>query len=154
MEKSNIWDRTLSSNEVIKKEFSISNSYIKIGLIFWLIFGGILLLGGIGIFIIPIVLFYYLFYLKQANHYAFTNKRVLIIKGWLSTKLTSIDYDKITDITVLEPFLDRLIYKTGSLAINTAGTSLHEVVLQHIEDPYKIKQELDEIRDRGNKNKK
>lgn len=111
MEKSNIWDRTLSSNEVIKKEFSISNSYIKIGLIFWLIFGGILLLGGIGIFIIPIVLFYYLFYLKRANHYAFTNKRVLIIKGWLSTKLTSIDYDKITDITVLEPFLDRLIYK-------------------------------------------
>ncbi len=151
MEKSNIWDRVLSSNEMIKKEFSIGNSYIKMGLIFWLIFGVILLLGGIGIFVIPIVLFYYLFYLKRANHYAFTNKRVLIIKGWLSTKLTSIDYDKITDITVLEPFLDRLIYKTGSLAINTAGTALHEVILQHIEDPYKIKQELDKIRERGNK---
>lgn len=148
MDESNIWKRVLSSNEVIKREFSIGKNYIIINLIFWLIFGGILLRGEIGVFVIFLTLFYYLFYLKQANHYAFTNKRVLIIKGWLSTKLTSIDYDKITDITVLEPFLDRLIYKTGSLAINTAGTALHEVVLKHIEDPYKIKQELDEIRDK------
>jgi hypothetical protein len=51
-----------------------------------------------------------------------------------------------TDITVREPFLDRLITKTGHLIINTAGTGFQEVILIHIERPYEIKKKLDEIR--------
>lgn len=67
-------------------------------------------------------------------------------KGWLSTHLISIDYDKITDIRISEPILDRLITKTGNLVIETAGTGLHGVVLIHLEKPYEIKKKLDEIR--------
>jgi len=51
------------------------------------------------------------------------------------------------DVRVLEGFLDRLFYKTGTLVINTAGTSTHEVILKHIETPYEVKKKLDGIRE-------
>jgi uncharacterized membrane protein YdbT with pleckstrin-like domain len=71
---------------------------------------------------------------------------VLIHKGWLSTRLVSVDYDKITDIEVVQPFLEKLIFKTGGLAINTAGTGGREIVLNHIENPFEIKKKLEDIK--------
>lgn len=99
-----------------------------------------------GIFFILVILFYFGFYLKVANAYAFTGDRVLIHKGWLSTKLISTEYQKITDVTVDEPFISRIIFKTGSITVNTAGTSAREIVLKNIEHPYQVKKKLDELR--------
>ena len=92
-------------------------------------------------------MFYYLFYIKVANAYAFTNKRILIHQGWLSTKLTSIDYYQITDTYVLEPFLARVFTKSGHLVVNTAGTSLFEVYLRYVDSPYEVKKKLDLLKD-------
>ena len=132
-----IWNKTLSSDEKVEYEFSIGGRYIKFGLIIWGIISlPFLFAAGFGILIFLIALFYYGFYLKVANAYAFTNKRVLIHRGWLSTNTTSIDYSKITDVHIQEPFFDRIITHTGHIAINTAGTTLHEVILKHIESPY------------------
>lgn len=149
MTDKNIWAKILSPNEEIKYEFSIGDRYLKIGLIAGCMLGVILLflVSWFGIVFILIIGFYYGWYLKKANKYAFTNKRVLIHRGWLSTKLISVDYGKITDIEVQEPFLDKWLYETGSLSINTAGTTLKEVVLKYIENPYEIKKKLDELRD-------
>ena len=145
----NIWVKFLNPAEEIKYEFTLGKEYLKVGLISGCIVGFLFLflffLFGISIILISV--FYYGWYLKNANKYAFTDKRVLIYKGWLSTKLTSIDYDKITDIEVREPFLDKQAYKTGILSINTAGTTLREVVLRYIENPYEVKKKLDELRD-------
>lgn len=148
MADENIWTKVLSPNEEIKYEFSIGNGYLRFGLVAGCVLGVILLflVSWLGIILILTFGFYYGWYLKEANKYAFTNKRVLIHKGWLDTKLISIDYDKITDIEVEEPFLDRVFFKTGSLSVNTAGTTLKEVALSHIESPYEIKKKLDELR--------
>jgi len=106
----------------------------------------LLLAMGLGIITFLIAYFYYNFYLRRANIYAFTNKRVLIHKGWLSTSLKSIDYDKITDLSVDQGFFERTFYKTGSITINTAGTGLPEVILRHIDQPYEIKKQLEKIK--------
>ncbi len=140
------WQKVLSKDEIIKEEFSISNRYINIWGGFWTIVLGIFTLALLGLgAIFPA--FYYFFYLKKANIYAFTNKRVLIHRGWLSTNLTSIDYNKITDVFVSESFFQRLLTKSGTIAINTAGSGGEEVVLYNVANPYKLKKLLDELKD-------
>ena len=79
----------------------------------------------------------------MANAYALTDRRMLVHKGWLSTSTISIEYKNITDITVDEPFLERLITKTGSLSVNTAGSGIKEVVLRHITTPYEVRKKID-----------
>ena len=134
-----VWRKILGENEEVKYEFTIGNRYRK----FWMIISILLSFIFIGI---P-MLFYYGFYLKVANKYAFTNKRVLIHKGWLSTNLTSIDYNKITDVKLSEPILEKIFYNAGHLSINTAGSSNHEIVLRHVEEPYELKKKLDNYKD-------
>lgn len=152
---SKIWEKTLGEGEKVEYEFSIGGRYRVFMILFWLVLSLPLLLVlsfleffifGLGIITFFTALFYYGFYVKKANAYAFTNKRMLIHKGWLSTSLISIDYQKITDTFVSEPFFDKLFTHTGSLTVNTAGTSGPEVVLKHIETPYEVKKKLDQIK--------
>lgn len=149
MKYEKIWQKTLSSDEKVEYEFSVGDRYIKFGLIIWGIISLPLLFAmGFGIFIFLVALFYYAFYLKAANAYAFTNKRVLIHRGWLSTHMISVDYSKITDIHIREPFFDRIITHTGNIAIITAGTTVDQIVLQHINAPYEVKKKLDALKDK------
>lgn len=142
-----IWKKTLSNDEHVEYEFTVGSGYIKANLIFWGITSlALLFVVGLGIFTFLFALFYYKFYVKRANAYAFTNKKVLVHRGWLSSHLISVDYSKITDVLVKESFWDKLITHTGLLALNTAGTSMHEVVLKHIDSPYEVKRKLDSLR--------
>jgi uncharacterized membrane protein YdbT with pleckstrin-like domain len=145
-QNNSVWQKILSKDEIVKEEFSISQKYINIWGTFWTIIMGLftIILLGAGA-LIPA--FYYFFYLKKANVYAFTNKRILIHRGWLSTNLTSIDYAKITDVFVSEGILQKLITKSGTLKINTAGSGGEEVVLNNVANPYKLKKLLDELKD-------
>jgi uncharacterized membrane protein YdbT with pleckstrin-like domain len=147
MQYEKIWEKTLSKDEKVRYEFSVGDKYIKLGIVTTCLYGiPLLFLFGIGVIPLAIGLFFYGYYAKRANAYAFTDKRVLIHRGLLSTNTISVDYDKITDVTVSEPFLDKLFTKTGHLAINTAGTSQNEIVLRHIATPYEVKKKLDEMR--------
>lgn len=153
MQYEKIWKKVLNPDEKVEYEFSIGNRYKMFYLILCCIIGVILLFSSsyfIGIIIIGAAIFHFVFYLKWANAYAFTNKRIVIYRGWLSTELTSIDYDKITDVIVEEPIVDKLITSTGHLIINTAGAGFSELKqnqkLEHIENPYETKKKLDEIR--------
>jgi len=154
-----IWNKILSSDEKAEYEFSIGSRYIKFNLIIWGIISlPFLFIAGFGIIIFLIALFYYGFYLKAANAYAFTNKRVLIHKGWLSTRTTSIDYSKIIETHIEESFLDRVITHTGHMLISTIGTTSdrtsstrttsHGIILKHIESPYEVKKKLDILKDK------
>jgi uncharacterized membrane protein YdbT with pleckstrin-like domain len=144
-----IWEKTLNSGEKVEFEFSVGDRYRKFGLILWgLLSIPLIFVAGLGIFVFLIALFYYGYYLKVANAYAFTNKRVLIHRGWLSTHTISVDYIKITDVHVTEPFLEKLIMHTGAIAINTAGTTTDQIALQHIQAPYEIKKRLNALKDR------
>lgn len=151
MKYEKIWNKVLSPNETVEYEFSIGQKYINFSLIFsgiliFLIFSWISITLAIILFLGA--LFYYDFYLKAANAYALTNKRVLIHRGWLSTHMTSVDYQKITDIKVREHFLDRIITQTGHIAINTAGANLTEIVIVHIDSPYEVKKKIDMLKDK------
>jgi len=142
-----IWAKVLSSDEETKYEFGISGNYIRFVLIIWgIISVPFLPAMGLGIIIFLIAYFYYAFYLRASNAYAFTNKRVLIHNGWLATSLKSIDYSKITDMKIDEGFFERIFYKTGSITINTAGTGVAEVILRHIDRPYEVKKQLEKIK--------
>ncbi len=149
MQYQKIWDKILNSNEDVKYEFSVGERYLAIRLTSWIVFSIILLsiwwkLLPVSIFIIifAIIGFYYT---KNSNAYAFTNKRILIHKGWLSTIATSINYDKITEVSVVEPFFARVISGTGELIIHT-GNVVDGVGLEHLENPYEIKKKLDVLR--------
>ena len=138
-----IWKKVLRPKETIIEEFSLGRRYI---FIIQLLIG---LWGLLFIFFFPyMTMFALLFafltgwYLKESNAYAFSNKRVLIHRGWLSTRMTSVDYDKITDVVIISPFLNRIFLDTGHLLINTAGTPFHEVKLRNVENPYRLKRKL------------
>jgi len=144
-----IWQKTLSNNEEVNYEFSLGKRY-RIGM--FIFFGIIAVIitvfkAAIGIPALLLVAAYYLWYLKVSNAYALTNKRVLIHKGWLSTKMISVDHDKITNVTVDEPFVSKVFFNTGSLVIDTAGTGGKEIVLKNIEHPYEVKRKLDDLRE-------
>jgi uncharacterized membrane protein YdbT with pleckstrin-like domain len=143
-----IWNKIISPGEEVKFEFSLGKRYICLAKVFFCGLG-IPLLFFYGLGVIPIFFgFFWAWYLGRSNNYAFTNRRILVLKGWLSTNLTSIDYDKITDVRVEQSFFDKAIFKTGNLIINTAGTPFPEIILTFIENPYEIKQKLDEIREK------
>lgn len=148
MKYEKIWQKTLGQNEEVKYEFSVAQQYRRFGLIVFGVIGVMLFFLSFmfAFYYYLIIYLYFEQYLKNANAYAFTNKRVLIHRGWLSTKTISVDYDKITDVTIVEPLLDKLFSKSGSLAINTAGSLGQEIVLHHIESPYEVKKKLDQLR--------
>ncbi len=143
------WQKILNPDEKVEHEFSISDRYRMILLIGSGIISVILIIVPphiVGIFALLLVIFYYGFYIKVANAYAFTNKRIIVHRGWLATEVTSIDYEKITDVSVNQPFLDKFITYTGDLIINTAGAPFPEVILKHISRPYELKKKLDKLR--------
>jgi uncharacterized membrane protein YdbT with pleckstrin-like domain len=148
MEYEHIWKKALRDDETVQYEFSLSKKYRNFYLVLFSIIGLFFMLGSFptGVIILLLVFFYFGFYLRVSNAYALTDKRVLIHRGWLSTNATSIEYQHITDVTVQEPFLERIITKSGDLSINTAGTSAKEVVLKHIATPYEVRKKIDEIR--------
>jgi membrane protein YdbS with pleckstrin-like domain len=71
---------------------------------------------------------------------------VVVHKGWLSSNTTTIDYDKIVEVSVNEPFTERQAYGSGNIKIKTAGSIVHDVTLAHINAPYEIKKKLDQLR--------
>lgn len=154
MHYANVWNKVLNPSEEVKFEFSVGNKYRKFGLILSLVLFGIIFLSGlisqsgfitsIGLIFIALSFFRF-WYKKVSNAYAFTDKRVLIHHGWLSTKAQSVDYSKITEVSISEPFLSRIITKSGDMSIHT-GNITDALVLQNIEAPYEIKKKLDALR--------
>jgi len=143
-----IWKKILSEGEKVEYEFSVGDKYIKFGLLAWaIICTPLLFLWGLGIIVFIVVFLSYM-YIKFANAYALTNKRVLIHKGLLSTKTISVDYRKITDVVIVEPFMDKIITHTGHIVIDTAGTNDIEIMLKHIQEPYEVKKKLDSLKDK------
>jgi membrane protein YdbS with pleckstrin-like domain len=97
--------------------------------------------------IIPLILFYYLFYLKVSNEFVFTTDRILIKKGWIGTKTISAKFSRITDINVSQSLIERIL-KTGTISINTAGSEGYEVVLKHVASPYNLKKDLHNLKEK------
>ena len=141
------WSKILSGDESLQKEFSISSRYRNIVLSLSAAASLLILFFNIfaAIFVFLLGLLYW-FYLKKAKHYGFTSKRIILVDSFLGENITSIDYTQITDIEIVQSFLDQAA-GWGTLTINTAGTHVPEVNLAFIDNPQGIKQALDQIRD-------
>lgn len=144
-----IWQKIITPGEKIEYQFSIGNRYLFFYWLLWLFIS----MGSIMVYQsppVPLLLFlgatfFYGFYFRIANAYAFTDHRVLVHRGWLSTNLVSIEYSKITNITVEEPFFTKIFTGTGSLTISTAGSIDGGVQLKHVAKPYQLKKILDNL---------
>ena len=143
-EYQHIWKKVLSQGEEVKHEFSIAKTYRYLGIVVSFLIGVLVGLKVIwlGALIFLFGLFHFGWFLKKANAFAFTSKRVVVHRGLFGTETTTVDYDKITDVKVREPFLEKVFLKSGSLIINTAGTPKPEIVLKHVPEPYELKKKL------------
>ena len=157
--KQQIWQEILSSGEVIKKEFTVGEKYRKqMSVLYGVMLSPFLIWsivrfvnGGVisGIILLLIYLFpiwRLRFYAPRANIYALTNKRVIVRRGWLSSKTQTVDYKNITDLAVTQGYLEKNWYNTGSILINTAGHVTNQTGLKLIENPHGIKREIEELK--------
>ncbi len=150
LEHPDIWNKVLSEDEKIVHEFGVSDNYMMLGMAISIIIGLLAMWffgrTWISLIIFGSIFFYFAFYLKAARAYALTNKRVVIHTGWLSHKTTSLDYEKITDITVEQGFLERKLLKIGGISVHTADVGQKDKKMDHIDDPYELKKRLDVLR--------
>lgn len=94
---------------------------------------------------------------KQSFLYILTNHRCLIVSGIFNRKIITAPLDRITHITVMQSFPQRLIFNTGHLLIITAGFDQKEIVIENVENPVKFKvliEELSRKSERGDEIKK
>ncbi len=157
-----IEQQLLAPNEEIRYQFGIGMFYAQMTIAPFIVFGILCLisagfitdpplisivLGLLGIFLIIMGLLFGHYY-NTAFKYIFTNRRIIIHNGWLSTKTASLDYDKITDIRVIQDYWEKIFYQTGTLTIDTAGGPDNDeaIILKNINSPYQVKQILDTLR--------
>lgn len=125
------YQRFLAPGEKVVKVFDYATSQF-----IWDIVWGVLL---IPVFLIGLILITVSLYRKFTLKYLVTDKRVIVKKGLIGQSTISADYSKITDVTVQQGILGRLILHTGTIVLNTAGTDLGEVILEWIQDPFEAK---------------
>lgn len=78
-------------------------------------------------------------YKKLTLKYLVTDKRVVLKEGLIGQSTVSADYSKVTDVTVKQGILGRLLLHTGTIIVNTAGTDVAEVELKWVQDPFEAK---------------
>ncbi|MBI4022556.1 PH domain-containing protein [Candidatus Berkelbacteria bacterium] len=89
-----------------------------------------LVLGLLGLYLVLLGI-----YFQLAYHYYFTDQRVMQAIGLFSMSSVSSEYKMITDLTVRQDVINRLILNTGTLGVNTAGGPTEEIQLTNIDDP-------------------
>ncbi len=123
---STLWKKHLQLGEELVLEFGVGVRYLRLMLIS-------------GILTLPIIFGFFIlgryFYLKYGRKYLFTNRRMLSMEGWFTTDLISIDYNQVTDLKVRENFVDKFFTSTGTIIINTAGSTKDEVTITNVSDP-------------------
>lgn len=75
-----------------------------------------------------------------------TDRGVVLRKGWLSRRRVEATYAKVTDVSVNQDILARLL-KYGTITVNTAGSNEAPVVFAGVADPYAVKAVIDDARD-------
>jgi len=164
MNNQKLWRKILGQNEQVIYEFTISWVYRGLSLAIWLVLSlAIILATGLYFSLIDLVIasviiifwligwFYFIFYLPRANAFCLTNRRIVVHRGWLSSRAISVNYSQITDVSVEQNVWQKLITNDGVISINTAGTDSQEVFLSNINNPYLLKQRLENLSDQLSK---
>ncbi len=131
MDTENQYKKFLAPGEKVIKVFGYAKSQF-----IWDIIWGVLL---IPVFLIGFVLIALSLYRKITLKYLITDKRVIFKKGLIGQSTVSADYSRITDVTVEQGILGRILLHTGTIHLNTAGGDVKELELKWIQNPFETK---------------
>ncbi len=73
------------------------------------------------------------------------SRGVVVTSGWLTRRRVETTYEKVTDVTVYQGLLGRVL-DFGSITINTAGSNAAPVVFQGVHGPENVKEIIDAAR--------
>lgn len=150
MERDGHWQRFLLPEERLVHTFGISRTYLTMfffvpaaGVLAFGIalsaigelVGSLFLLAGVGMLLPAFFMWFFV-------HYAITDRRVMSREGILSKHSVSVDLATITDLVIREPFLERLLTRSGTIGVNTAGSPRVELLFRHVANPFDRKQDL------------
>lgn len=141
----------LSSDEYVVKKFTVSLRYRILMFLLQSSFLILIILATIGmdknitiaatVFSALFLIFYifiYFIYIPISILYIITNEKIVIKEGFFDNDAKSIEFERVTDTHSYQSFLDRLIFKSGFLEINTAGSDSFEQKLENIHNPNEI----------------
>ncbi|HLE06030.1 MAG TPA: PH domain-containing protein [Candidatus Nanoarchaeia archaeon] len=111
----------------------------------WKHYLGVYIIGAIlSVFIIGIIIIIIAELYRRANKYIVTNERVIHEFTFLSRKIIEAKFASITDITMNQDLISRML-NVGSVHINTAGTTFHEISFIGVERPQLVEDEIETI---------
>ena len=61
-------------------------------------------------------------------------------EGIIARTVHFADASEITDVQILQTAMQRIIWKTGNLKINTEGSEGYEIVVKNVSNPFQKKQ--------------
>lgn len=135
------WKAELSEGEELVLGFGYAQQEIILATIVFSLLAALSLFILIGFILLPVAILFTPYYFSRTPKYALTNKRIICIEGLLNKTKKYVDYTKITDITMKQGMISKLI-GTGALFINTAGGPEKEITIACIEDPGRIKDQI------------
>ena len=150
MDYQKLWQKTLNESEKVEYEFGVAPRFKKNNYRAFTVLTILFLIPTIAmpfflILFIPWLVIVACAYVNfRFTVYALTDRRILVHKGWLSTKTTAIRYEKIVEISVIESFLNRKITQSGNVVIQTSGIG-HDFTLFNVESPYEVKKMIDRL---------
>lgn len=142
-------DKYITPGETLKISFRMSLRWILILIITSsLIFGGltfffwgddflVLTLGILWGLIIAYLLIYYFSII-----YFVTNQKIYKKSGIVWSKIEAAKIKEITDVLVVQTAIEALLYGTGTIKINTAGTTKYEIVMQRVAAPFERRKSI------------
>jgi hypothetical protein len=141
-----------SNNERIIYRFGISLRFIIVTLTLWAVFLGGLsyglqllevgdLLERLPLVILILINLYYVLYFLTTVYFV-SNIKIYKRVGFGFAKVTSAKHTEIDDMKVMQGFLEKVLFNTGTLKFNTPGSNAFEIILPRVGRPFAMKQEL------------
>jgi uncharacterized membrane protein YdbT with pleckstrin-like domain len=146
-------NRYLASNtERIIYRFGISLRYVVVVISLATAFLGGLSYGlqqlGVGDFLerapLVILLFimaYYALYFLTTVYFV-TDTKIYKRTGVGFAKVTSAKHTEIDDMKVIQGFLEKVLFNTGTIKFNTPGSAGFEIILPRVGEPFSMKKTL------------
>ena len=150
-------ERFIPRDETILFLFGISLRYVVVSVTLWTLF-----LGGLALYflelqeesflaqvllilLVIIIVLYIIRFLTTA--YFLTENKIYKVTGLGFQRVTSAKKSEIDDMKVVQGFLERLLFNTGTIKFNTPGSAGFEIILPRVGDPYETKQNIYDVWD-------
>lgn len=145
-------EKYIGPNETILFRFGLSLRYLTVMILLSAIFLGAIsfyfnsiganrLLVDFPLIILGIVTLYLVIAFFSTVYFA-TDQKIYKRVGVGFTKVSAAKKTEIDDLVILQSFLEKWLFNTGTIKFNTPGSAGFEIVLPRVADPFLTKQTL------------